>query len=75
MTMGSGPKCHFVLVHKSVNLKISKVGILAILGAHNFVCKRSIKIRSKKVMVLVERFSTVCYTPPTRKEIRVICDF
>jgi hypothetical protein len=45
--MGPTPKCHFVLGLLSGSLEIPKVRILATFGAHNFVCKPLIEMRSK----------------------------
>jgi len=45
--MGLAPKCHFVSRLPNGSPKIPKVGTLATLGAHNFVCRPPIEMRSK----------------------------
>jgi len=45
LATGPTPKCHFVLGLPIENPKIPKVGILATLGAHNFMCRPSIEMR------------------------------
>ncbi len=45
--MGPAPKCHFVLGLPSGSPEIPKVGTPANFGAHNFVCKPLIEMRSK----------------------------
>jgi hypothetical protein len=47
LAMGLASKCHFVLGLPSGSLEIHKVGTLATLGAHNFVCRPPIEMRSK----------------------------
>ncbi len=47
LTIGPAPKCHFVPRLPNGNLEIFTIGIPTILGAHNFVCKPPIEIRSK----------------------------
>jgi len=47
LSMRLTSKWHFVWGLPNGNLKIPKVGTLATLGPHNFVCKPSIKMRSK----------------------------
>jgi len=44
---GTSTKCHFVLGLPSGNPKIPTTRISAILGAHNFVCKPSIEMKSE----------------------------
>jgi hypothetical protein len=41
------PKCYFLPGLPLGSLEIPKIGILAILEAHNFVCKSLIEVRSK----------------------------
>jgi len=72
LTTGPAPKCHFVLGLSSESLEIPKVGTPVTLGAHNFVCRPSIEVRSKEKISLVESFPKVCGTPPARKEIGAI---
>jgi len=48
MAMGPTPKCHFVLGLPSGNPEIPIVGTLAILGAHNFVCRPFIEMMSEE---------------------------
>ncbi len=48
MAMGPTPKCHFVLGLPSGNPEIPIVGTLAILGAHNFVCRPLIEMMSEE---------------------------
>ncbi len=50
MAMGLAPKCHFVPKFPSGNLKISKLGTSATLGAHNFVYTPPIEVRSKEML-------------------------
>ncbi len=45
LTTKLAPKCHFVSGLPSGSLEIPKVGILATLGAHNFVCRPSMEMR------------------------------
>ncbi len=47
LATGLTPKCHFVPGLPSGNPKIPKVGTPATLGAHDFVCKPSIEMKSK----------------------------
>jgi hypothetical protein len=47
LAMGPTPKCHFVLGLPSGSPEIPEIGTLAILEAHNFVCKSLIEVRSK----------------------------
>ncbi len=70
-------KWHFVLrlPYGNPTNEIFKVGILVILGPHNFVCRPPIEMRLNKVLSLVKRFPTVCDTPPARKEVGSIPDF
>ncbi len=48
MAMGPASKCHFVLGLLNGNPEIPKVGTPLTLGAHNFVCKPLIEMRSKE---------------------------
>jgi len=43
LATGPTPKCHFFPVLLSGNPEIPKVGTLATLGAHDFVCRPSIE--------------------------------
>ncbi len=55
--VGLAPKCHFVQGLPSGSFKIPKVVFLATLGAHNFVCKPPIGMRSKaKLQPLLRTF-------------------
>jgi hypothetical protein len=51
------------------NLEIPKLGTPAILGAHNFLHRPPIDMRSKA------KFPTICGMPRERKEIGLIPDF
>ncbi len=48
LATGPAPKWHFVLGLPNGNLEIPKVGTPVILGAHNFVCRPLIEMRSKE---------------------------
>ncbi len=47
LATGSTPKCHFLLGLPNGNPKILKIRTPTTFEAHNFVCKPSIKVRSK----------------------------
>ncbi len=47
LAMGPAPKWHFVLGLPSGSFEIPKVGTLATLGAHNFVFRPLIDMKSK----------------------------
>jgi hypothetical protein len=72
---GTTPKWHFVPGLPSGRPKIPKIGTPTTFGAHTFVCKPLIEMRSKAKLALNESFPTVCGTPLARKEIGVIPEF
>ncbi len=45
LTIGPTPKCHFVPRLPLGSPEITKIGTLAALGAHNFLCRLLIKLR------------------------------
>jgi hypothetical protein len=47
MAMGLALKCHFALAFPNGSPEILKIWILATLGAHNFVCRPPIEVRSE----------------------------
>ncbi len=47
LAMGPAPKCHFVAGLPSGNFEIPNIGTPTTLGAHNFVCKPLIEMKSK----------------------------
>jgi len=46
--MGPTPKYYFVSGFPSWSLEIPKIGTPTTSGAHNFVCRPSIEVRSKE---------------------------
>ncbi len=55
LAMGPTPKCHFVSRLPSWSPEILKIGIFTILETHNFVCRLSIKVKSKEKLQPLSR--------------------
>jgi len=53
------PKCHFLLGLSSGSLEIPKIGTLAILDTHNFVCRPMIEMKFEaKLYPLLRAFQS-----------------
>ncbi len=71
LATGPAPKCHFVPRLPSGSLEIPKIGTPMTLGAHNFVCKPLIEVRSKAKL----QPSLRAFHLSEHKEIRAIPNF
>ncbi len=73
--MGPAPKCHFVSGLPNGNPEIRKVKTPTTLGAHNFMCKPPIEMKSKAKLYPLSKDFQLCCMPPKSKKIEVIPDF
>jgi len=74
--MGLAPKCHFVPTLPSGSPEIPKIRILAILEAHNFVCRAPIEVRSEQSYNLCREISNnmwhVTWTKGNQGDFRIL---